>query len=337
MIDKIKYVITAEMNPYNNLALEEYLLKQVGEQECILYLWQNERTVVIGKNQNPWKECKVTELEADGGKLVRRLSGGGAVFHDLGNLNFTFLVAKDNYSVEKQLEVIVKAVNNLGMPAEKSGRNDITVEGKKFSGNAFYSDGLHSYHHGTILVNVDMSKLSLYLNVSRDKLVSKGVESVRSRVTNLTEYRTDLTIQRMQEELIQAFGQVYGLQPEKLEVSDYNLLELSKLEEKFSSWDWIYGKKMEFNFSFSRRFTWGDIDLQFVVDSGRIKQCAAYSDALETELFEFVSCAMTGCIFSLTGMVEAAKTINLTRESEETQKEILADVITLINDSMKGQ
>ena len=336
MIDKIKYIITTETNPYINLALEEYLLKQVGQQECILYLWQNERTVVIGKNQNPWKECKVAELEAECGKLVRRLSGGGAVFHDLGNLNFTFLVAKDNYSVENQLEVIVKAVNNLGMPAEKSGRNDITVEGKKFSGNAFYSDGLHSYHHGTILVNVDMSMLSLYLNVSRDKLVSNGVESVRSRVTNLTEYRADLTIQRMQEELIQAFGQVYGLQPEKLEVADINPVELSKLEEKFSSWEWIYGKKMEFNFSFSRRFAWGDIDLQFVVDSGRIKQCAAYSDALETELFECLSLAMTGGIFSLNTMVEAAKTINLTRESEEMQKEILADVITLISDSMKG-
>ena len=202
MIDKIKYVITTETNPYKNLALEEYLLKQVGETEVILYLWQNEKTIVIGKNQNPWKECKVAELEANGGRLVRRLSGGGAVFHDLGNLNFTFLATKENINVEKQLEVIVRAVNHLGISAEKSGRNDITVEGRKFSGNAFYSEGNQSYHHGTILVNVDMSMLSRYLNVSKDKLVSKGVESVRSRVTNLTEYNVDLDIQRMKEVLI---------------------------------------------------------------------------------------------------------------------------------------
>jgi lipoate-protein ligase A len=316
--------------------LEEFLLKQVGEQEIILYLWQNERTVVIGKNQNPWKECKVAELEADGGKLVRRLSGGGAVFHDLGNMNFTFLVSKDNYNVEKQLEVIVKAVNKLGIPAEKSGRNDITVEGKKFSGNAFYSDGLHSYHHGTILVNVNMSMLSLYLNVSRDKLVSKGVESVRSRVTNLTEFRTDLDILRMQEELIHAFGEVYGLPPVKLEVSDIDPMELSKLEEKFSSWDWIFGKKMEFNYTIDKRFAWGDIDLRFVVDSGRIKECVAYSDALEVELFDLLSRELTGCIFSLASMVEAVENINRMQGKEKLQKDMLADVITLLQELMRG-
>jgi lipoate-protein ligase A len=351
LIDKIKYIITTETNPYKNLALEEYLLKQVGEQECILYLWQNEKTVVIGKNQNPWKECRITELEADGGKLVRRLSGGGAVFHDLGNLNFTFLVAKDNYNVEKQLEVIIKAVNQLGIPAEKSGRNDITVEGKKFSGNAFYSDGFHSYHHGTILVNVDMSKLSLYLNVSKDKLVSKGVESVRSRVTNLTSYKVDLDISRMQKELILAFGEVYGLQPTRLEVSEINLDELVKLEEKFSSWDWIYGKKMEFNYSLDRRFAWGDIDLRFVVDSGKIKQCAVYSDALETDLFEQLAQGLTGCVFSPEAMIKVIESMRMTPGIGSMQKntgtqekdfntdiqnnilnDILADIMTLIND-----
>ena len=113
MINTIKYIITTETNPHKNLAMEEYLLRQVKDEEVILYLWQNERTVVIGKNQNPWKECKLAELSEDGGKLVRRLSGGGAVFHDLGNLNFTFLATKDNYNVEKQLEVILKAVRQI--------------------------------------------------------------------------------------------------------------------------------------------------------------------------------------------------------------------------------
>jgi lipoate-protein ligase A len=177
---------------------------------------------------------------------------------------------------------------------------------------------------------------SLYLNVSRDKLVSKGVESVRSRVTNLTEFRTDLDILRMQEELIHAFGEVYGLPPVKLEVSDIDPMELSKLEEKFSSWDWIFGKKMEFNYTIDKRFAWGDIDLRFVVDSGRIKECVAYSDALEVELFDLLSRELTGCIFSLASMVEAVENINTMQGEEKLQKDMLADVITLLQELMRG-
>lgn len=329
MIDAIKYVITTETNPYKNLALEEYLLKQVKDNEVILYLWQNEKTVVIGKNQNPWKECKIAELEADGGRLVRRLSGGGAVFHDLGNLNFTFLATKENYNIEKQLDVIVRAVNLLGIPAEKSGRNDITVEGRKFSGNAFYSDGVHCYHHGTILVKVDMSMLSHYLNVSREKLVSKGVESVRARVANLTEYRPELDITKMKEELMKAFGEVYQLLPVELNNSEINPNEISILEEKFSSWEWKLGRKMEFNYSLDRRFPWGDIELKFVVDSGKIINCIAYSDALETGYFEKLSLMLKGCDFSSVAMIEAVNHLDITPEEDV----INSDVIMLIKNA----
>ena len=120
-VRRLRYCITNETYPYRNLALEEYLLHNVAEDECILYLWQNEKTVVIGRNQNPWKECKVKELNEDGGRLVRRLSGGGAVYHDLGNLNFTFVLTKENYNVDRQLDVIIRAVNGLGIEAERLG------------------------------------------------------------------------------------------------------------------------------------------------------------------------------------------------------------------------
>jgi len=329
MINTVKYIITTETDPYKNLALEEYLLKQVKDDEVILYLWQNERTVVIGKNQNPWKECKLAELEEDDGHLVRRLSGGGAVFHDLGNLNFTFLATKDNYDVDRQLEVILRAVNRLGIPAEKSGRNDITVEGKKFSGNAFYSDGVHCYHHGTILIKVDMSKLSHYLNVSREKLVSKGVESVRARVTNLTEYIPELNIDQMRQELVKSYGEVYELTPAELKSDDLDILKLEKLENKFASWEWILGKKMEFNYSMDRRFSWGNIELEFIVDSGRIVKCKAYSDALETEYCDKLSATLSDCNFSSAAMIYALETLSVTPEETVMHR----DVIDLIQES----
>ena len=328
MIKTINYVITSETNPYKNLAMEEYLLRQVKDDEVILYLWQNEKTVVIGKNQNPWKECKLAELAEDGGRLVRRLSGGGAVFHDLGNLNFTFLATKENYDVERQLEVILKAVRQLGIPAEKSGRNDITVEGRKFSGNAFFFDGKHCYHHGTILVGVDMSMLSNYLNVSREKLVSKGVESVRARVANLTEYVPELTIDCMRKELVKAYEEVYGIAPVDLPLSKLQQDELRTLEEKFASWEWNLGKRMEFNYSIDRRFAWGNMDLEFVVDAGRINLCKAYSDALETDYCDKLSVALSGCIFSSTAILTALNEMQLTSEEAGMHR----DVVLLIQE-----
>ncbi|MBH1940102.1 lipoate--protein ligase [Mobilitalea sibirica] len=324
MINQIQYIITTQTNPYENLALEEYLLEKVGDNEVILYLWQNEKTVVIGKNQNPWKECRIKELTTDGGRLVRRLSGGGAVFHDMGNLNFTFLATKENYDVDRQMEVILKAVNNLGIPAIKTGRNDITVEDRKFSGNAFYSDGNQCYHHGTLLVEVDMSKLSTYLNVSRDKLVSKGVASVKSRVVNLKEYHSNLDIDRMKKELIQAFGQVYGLVPNKMELSQMNPIEIEHKKERFASWEWNFGKKQEFNYSFGKRFTWGDIDIKLQIESGVIKECVAYSDALETSFFEQLPIFLLGCTFHTDEMIRSLKQMQLSDDTIMIQEDIIS-------------
>ena len=163
MIKRLSIFEGVSFDPHYNLAVEQYLLETVAEDQCILYLWQNENTVVIGRNQNPWKECKTTLLSQEGGHLARRLSGGGAVFHDLGNLNFTFLLPQADYDLDKQLDVIQTAVSSLGISTERSGRNDVLAEGRKFSGNAFYKNGNQAYHHGTLLVNADMDKLSLLM------------------------------------------------------------------------------------------------------------------------------------------------------------------------------
>ncbi len=322
MIKHIRYIFSKDFNPYNNLALEEYLLNHVKEEECILYLWQNEKTVVIGKNQNAWKECKIRELEEDGGKLVRRLSGGGAVFHDLGNLNFTFILHKDNYDLDKQLEVIIKAVKNVNINAEKTGRNDITVEGRKFSGNAFYTDGNRSYHHGTILISVDMNNLSKYLNVSRDKLMSKGVESVKSRVINLKEYNPNLDIDRMKKELLLAFREIYDCELAPIDEKEIVELEMKALVEKFSSWDWIYGRNMEWTYSMNKRFTWGNIDLNFVVESGRITRCAIYSDAMDTWFAENIPAYMQNCLFTSEHILERLNKISVDVKRKDCMQDI---------------
>jgi lipoate-protein ligase A len=329
-IRRLRYYISNETDPYRNLALEEYLLHNVTEDECILYLWQNEKTVVIGINQNPWKECKVKELNEDGGRLVRRLSGGGAVYHDLGNLNFTFIMTKDNYDVERQLEVIIKAVNSLGIRAVKSGRNDITVDGRKFSGNAFYSIGGKCYHHGTILVDVDMPSLSKYLNVSKTKLISKGVDSVRKRVTNLKEYRPELSMYMLKNELLQAFRKTYGLELARIEDAEFSQDTIKAGIEKFSSWEWNFGRKIEFSDSLERRFDWGDIELQMVVESGIIKDCRVYSDALDTEIFEILPKLLIGCRFSAGEMEEVLREI----DAEDNKIRMIEDIITLIREEI---
>jgi lipoate-protein ligase A len=304
MIHDIKYIIGNGNDPHYNLALEEYLLNHVKEEECILYLWQNEKTVVIGRNQNAHKECKIRELEEDGGTFVRRLSGGGAVFHDLGNLNFTFIVKKEDYDINKQLEVILKAVNSFSIPAKKSGRNDITVNDKKFSGNAFYESYGNCYHHGTILVHVDKEKLSYYLNVSKDKLVAKGVESVRARVTNLTEYVDSLTTSSMQNSLVEAFSEVYECVARKYQ-DDIDEDELTKLVDKFTSWEWKYGKRLEGNYTMSKRFLWGGVEFVFYIDGGIIKDLVIYSDTLDTELTKVLETCLKDCIFNSNAMISA--------------------------------
>ncbi|MDO5426118.1 MAG: lipoate--protein ligase [Eubacteriales bacterium] len=305
MIKKATQIITKETNPYRNLALEEYLLLHVEEEECILYLWQNRHTVVIGRNQNCWKECRVSELEEDGGFLARRLSGGGAVYHDLGNLNFTFLVRKENYDVDRQLQVILEAVRKLGIRAEKTGRNDLTVEGRKFSGNAFYQTGNCCYHHGTLLLSVDTAQMSRFLNVSKEKLQSKGVSSVKSRVANLSEFCPGLTVEQMAEKLFEAFGEIYGCQAERIAESRLDAEEIAKAAARFESFEWKYGRKIPFQFSFGKRFVWGDLQFQFVVDEGVVRAAEIYSDAMDEQWIAALKKSLPGCRYTREALSEA--------------------------------
>nr|WP_191384831.1 lipoate--protein ligase [uncultured Lachnoclostridium sp.] len=324
MIDTIRYTESGQFVPYHNLAVEKYLLETCGERECILYLWQNQRTVVIGRNQNAWKECRVSRLEEDGGYVARRLSGGGAVYHDLGNLNFTFLVRKKDYSVERQTEVILRAVRALGIPAVRSGRNDLLADGRKFSGNAYYEQGDYCYHHGTLMVDVDKEVLGSYLTVNKEKLKSKGVDSVRSRVANLREFVPDLTIDRLKAALRQAFEEVYGQRSTLLTEEELDGERLKADEEYFASWEWKLGRRLEFQFELSHRFPWGSLSVELKVDQGKVTDAAVYSDALKPGLILALPDCLKNARYSRKAL---CRQLGLLHPVDPAEAEMLRDVI----------
>lgn len=308
MIADIQLFRTDCTDPHRNLAVEQYLLETVPEDACILYLWQNRRTVVIGRNQNAWKECRTTQLEADGGFLARRLSGGGAVFHDLGNLNFTFLVNKADYDLARQLGVIVEACRLMGIPAECSGRNDVLSDGRKFSGNAFYEHHGKSYHHGTLLVDVDMSQMGRYLSPSKAKLAAKGVDSVRSRVVNLRELKPGLTINEMAERMEEAFQRVYGMTARRLDGADFDHAYIDSLAERNGSWEWLYGRALQCSLDCGARFSWGEVTLQLSVEAGSVQEAKVYTDSMDWELAPKLEQAMAGRRFRLAELQGALRT-----------------------------
>lgn len=311
MIQHIQIYRTEETNPHRNLAVEQYLLESVQPETCILYLWQNRRTVVIGRNQNAWRECRTGQMETDGVFLARRLSGGGAVFHDLGNLNFTFLVRKPGYDLNRQLGVIVEACRLMGIPAERSGRNDVLTGGRKFSGNAFYEHQGRCYHHGTLLVDVDMAAMGRYLSPSKAKLEAKGVSSVRSRVVNLKELRPDLTIEETAARMEEAFQSVYGMGAERLETSALDGACVDALTERNRSWDWLYGRDIPCELRCGKRFPWGEVELRLEVDAGTVRGVTVYTDAMDWALAPAVEEALTGSVFRREELVRRLEGVGL--------------------------
>ena len=284
MINKIKLYESNSFDPYLNLATEQYLMETVEEDACILFLWQNQNTVVIGKNQNAWKECRTALLQEEGGFLARRLSGGGAVFHDLGNLNFTFLVPQAEYDLDRQFSVIAEAVTLLGLQAERSGRNDVLIGGRKFSGNAFYKNGKQAYHHGTLLIDVDMNKLGRYLNPSKAKLQAKGVDSVRSRVVNLKELDQNITVATMKDARTWAFAKVYNKPMTVMTAQDLDWDAIEALRQRNAGWQWNYGQKLPFTAQMEARFPWGEVQLTLAAENGLITGAKVYSDAMDWQL-----------------------------------------------------
>lgn len=290
MVNHIKILSTDIKNPWINLALEEYFLVNQKPGEATLFLWQNKDTVVIGRNQNPWTECNIPLMEEDNIRLARRITGGGAVFHDIGNLNFSFILNRDTYDVKRQCGIIINALKGLDIDAEISGRNDIVADGKKFSGNAFCFRGMNGLHHGTILISADKERMVQYLTVSADKIKAKGVTSVKSRVINLCDIEPGLTPEIIKEAVTKAFQNEYGVEGELIHYSemDKSLWPddpfFRDIITRNSSWEWNFGETPEFDAKIKNRFSWGGIELYFKLDGGVIDKADVYSDALCEEL-----------------------------------------------------
>lgn len=323
----LKYVTTDCTNPDINLAMEEYMTFNARDDEVILYIWQNAHTVVIGKNQNPWSECNIAQMETDNCTLARRISGGGAVYHDLGNVNFTFIAKKSDYDIPKQTDTILEAVKSLGIDAVKNGRNDLTIDGMKFSGHAYFQKGDYCYHHGTIMMNVDRNMMSKYLNVSKDKLNSKGVSSVKSRVCNLIDYNKNINLEILKKALINAFGKVYAGNPQEISLPEMSVI--ADTVSKYKDYNWKYGRKIPFTLELKNRFPWGNAEIQLLINEGAVKDCQIFSDSLNTEAFKIISNALIGTLYNR----DSLRDINF--DSDFLGKEIFDDIIDLIINNLK--
>ena len=321
-------------DPHLNLSFEHYLFSKVKPNERYLYLWRNSETVVIGKFQNPWSECNVEKMAEDKIKLMRRYSGGGAVFQDLGNLCFT-LISGSDYDVEEQKskdnDFVISTLNKFSIVPHASGRNDILVNERKISGAAFQIQQGNLMHHGTLLVNSDLNKLQLYLKPSKDKLETKGIKSVRSRVANLQEFNSLLTVEGLIEQLrityterFFFFVSIYYFNENILNTNP----ELKFEYENLISWDWLYGKTPAFTDAYKKRFPWGGIELLFTVHSGVVEDVAVYSDTLDNKLVDVIKDTLVGVAFNNKNIAEQIKKRANSMDYSDTQNHLL-DIISL--------
>lgn len=298
MISELSIIQSDTYNPYKNLAVEKYLTSNVGSEQFILFLWQNEKTIVIGKNQNCFGECNTQSLKNDGCFLARRLSGGGAVYHDIGNLNFSFITSKSNYNIINQLNIIIQALKKFGIEAERSGRNDITVNGKKISGNAFILSGNSCCHHGTLMVDVDINRLEKYLIVSKEKLNSNGVNSVHSRVANLIDFNKLINIDSLKKAIVESARSMFGVKCSDIVFNDSDRRIISQNEDFFASEEWIFNKNQNTDFLISHRFSWGDFSVAFILNKNIISDSKIYTDCLNPDIFTNVQHLLKGKEFS---------------------------------------
>ncbi|MEH6765228.1 MAG: lipoate--protein ligase [Aequorivita antarctica] len=302
-------------NPQLNLALEEYALRNFSTANDYLLFYINEPSIIIGRNQNTLEEINHKYVEKNNIHVVRRVSGGGAVYHDHGNLNFSFITNHDGKSLnnfKKFTAPVIKVLKNLGLDAELKGRNDIQVEEKKISGTAQFSTGKRMVSHGTLLLDTDLGEVVNALNVKMSKIESKGHKSVRSRVANISEFlNKPLKIEEFRKLLLEGLYEEsepfesYYLTPEEWKA----VHELK--EEKYDTWDWNYGRSPKFNIQRNKRFPIGEIDLRIFVEKGHIKDFKIFGDFFGKEPVENLEKLLQGARYEKEDISELLKDIEI--------------------------
>lgn len=293
----MKYFETNSTNPYYNLAFEEYIQRNYNDDSCLI-LWQNDNTIVYGLHQNPLEEINFDVAKDLRINTVRRGTGGGTVYHDLGNLNFSYITDWNdgiNSNYHEFLQPVITAFAELGLTIEVQGRNDLVLKGKKISGSAQCLIKNRILHHGTLLIDSNLDILQSVLNVSQDKISSKGIKSVKSRVTNIQEHIDyKLHIDEVKTLLIKHW---FANQPfEQITLTPNDIHKIQCLEqEKYRTWEWLYGRSPKFDFKNKKRFSGGTIEVNLDVKDGIIKDCIINGDFLSLKPVSELEQAIIGC------------------------------------------
>lgn len=298
-------------NPYFNLAAEEYLLKNFSDD--IFMLWRDEPSVIVGKHQNTLAEINLDFIKDNSIKVVRRLSGGGAVFHDLGNLNFTFIVNGEDGNLvdfQKFTKPILDVLLTLGIDAKFEGRNDLTIEGKKFSGNAEHVYKRRVLHHGTLLFSSKMTDLSDALKVNPLKYQDKAVKSVRSRVTNISDHlSTSMDVLQFRDLIMNHIQEMYGDAVDY----DYSQADLTAInlltDTKYSTWDWNFGYSPHYQLERGIKTSGGHVEFHLNVERGSIKEIKIYGDFFNKRDITEIESLLTGCPHDVDKVTDRLKAI----------------------------
>ncbi|MBM9831058.1 lipoate--protein ligase [Enterococcus faecalis] len=331
------FVPNENNDPRVNLAIETYLLTEMPLDEPILLFYINEPSIIIGRNQNTIEEINKEYVDEHGIHVVRRLSGGGAVYHDHGNLNFSFIMPDDGNSFRdfaKVTQPIIQALHDLGVEgAELKGRNDLVINDMKFSGNAMYATNGRMFAHGTLMFDSDIDEVVNTLKVRKDKIESKGIKSVRSRVTNikpfLSEDKQDMTTEEFcQEILLKIFGVDSIDQVKTYELTDQDWAAINKISEQYyRNWDWNYGKSPAFNLERRHRFPIGSIEMKMNVADGVIQEIKIFGDFFGLGEIKDVEDILTGVKYEKASLKEAINQIDVKKYFGNIEKEDLLGLI----------